>query len=188
MSHHRVVLAVLATLFTAGISSAASAGCCGWESLRPRSLYAPVTYASGCGHCGTPTAAVVYAQPVRARTCRLRRMGWLRPLRRRLCQLRTGSRGDRHRAGADLRGQPGSGLHRSRHHDAVSHLDAVGLVCRAGSYPYRSGYGYGYHRYGYAHRAVLAPSATASATATACAGATSDRATSSIAAASMAGR
>ncbi|HEY5067619.1 MAG TPA: hypothetical protein VIJ04_22685 [Xanthobacteraceae bacterium] len=64
MSHHRVVLAVLATLFTAGISSAASANCCGWGAAAPVA-YAPVTYASaGCGGCGTPTAAVVYAQPV----------------------------------------------------------------------------------------------------------------------------
>jgi hypothetical protein len=64
MSLHRVALAVLATLFTAGISSAASANCCGWEAAAPVA-YAPVAYAStGCGHCGTPTAAIVYAQPV----------------------------------------------------------------------------------------------------------------------------
>jgi hypothetical protein len=64
MSHHRIVLAVLATLFTAGISSAASAGCCGWGVAAAPVAYAPVTYASaGCG-CRAPTAAVVYAQPV----------------------------------------------------------------------------------------------------------------------------
>jgi hypothetical protein len=64
MSLHRVVLVGLATLFTAGVSSAASANCCGWGAAAPVA-YAPVTYASaGCGGCGTPTAAVVYAQPV----------------------------------------------------------------------------------------------------------------------------
>lgn len=64
MSLHRVLVAVVATLFTAGISSAASAGCCGWGASAPVA-YAPVTYAyAGCGHCGTPSAAVVYAQPV----------------------------------------------------------------------------------------------------------------------------
>jgi hypothetical protein len=64
MSPNRVVLAVVATLFTAGINSAASANCCGWGAAAPVA-YAPVTYASaGCGGCGTSTAAVVYAQPV----------------------------------------------------------------------------------------------------------------------------
>jgi hypothetical protein len=64
MSLHRVVLVGLATLFTAGISSAASADCCGWGAQAPVA-YAPVSYASaGCGGCGTYTAAVVYAQPV----------------------------------------------------------------------------------------------------------------------------
>jgi len=65
MSLHRVVLVGVATLFTAGISSAASAGCCGWGAAAAPVAYAPVSYASaGCGGCGTPTAAVVYAQPV----------------------------------------------------------------------------------------------------------------------------
>ena len=70
MSLHRVTLCILASLFTAGISSAASAGCCGNWGVAAPVVYAPVTYApaayawSGCGHCGTPTAAVVYAQPV----------------------------------------------------------------------------------------------------------------------------
>ena len=64
MSLNRIVLVGLATLFTAGISSAASAGCCGWGAAAPVA-YAPVSYASaGCGGCGTSTAAVVYAQPV----------------------------------------------------------------------------------------------------------------------------
>src|ERR1700691_1679814 len=59
MSLHRATLFVLACLFTAGMTSVASAGCCGWG------VQAPVTYApAGCGGCGTPTAAIVYAQPV----------------------------------------------------------------------------------------------------------------------------
>jgi hypothetical protein len=53
----------LALLFTAGMTSAASA-CCDWGYQAPVTYsYAP-TYATGCGGCGTPTAAVVYAQPV----------------------------------------------------------------------------------------------------------------------------
>jgi hypothetical protein len=53
------MLFVLGFLFTASMTSVASAGCCGWG------VQAPVVYAStGCGGCGTPTAAVVYAQPV----------------------------------------------------------------------------------------------------------------------------
>jgi hypothetical protein len=51
MSLHRIGLFVIAALFTAATASAASAGCC------DRGLF-------GCGGCGTPTAAVVYAQPV----------------------------------------------------------------------------------------------------------------------------
>lgn len=65
MSLHRVTLFVLAALFTAGVSSAASACCGGWG------VQAPVAYTSagyggytGCGGCGTPTAAIVYAAPV----------------------------------------------------------------------------------------------------------------------------
>jgi hypothetical protein len=59
MSLRRTALCVLAFLSTAGMTSVASAGCCGWG------VQAPVAYASaGCGGCGTPTAAVVYAQPV----------------------------------------------------------------------------------------------------------------------------
>jgi hypothetical protein len=45
MSLHRVLLFAIAALFTAGMTSAASAGCC-------------------CGGCSTPAAAFVYAQPV----------------------------------------------------------------------------------------------------------------------------
>jgi hypothetical protein len=61
MSLHRVSLFVLALLFTAGMTSVASAGCCGWGVQAPVA-YAPADY--GCGGCGAPTAAVVYAQPV----------------------------------------------------------------------------------------------------------------------------
>jgi len=52
MSPHRALLFAFAALFTAGLSSAASA-CCGWGA-------APV----GCGGCAGPTAAAVFAQPV----------------------------------------------------------------------------------------------------------------------------
>jgi hypothetical protein len=66
MSFHRATLVALATLFTVGMTSLASACCGGWG------YGAPVAYAGyggyggfgGCGGCGAPTAAVVYAQPV----------------------------------------------------------------------------------------------------------------------------
>jgi hypothetical protein len=59
MSLHRATLFVLAALFTAGLSSAASACCGGWG------VQAPVAYTSvGCGGCGAPTAAAVFAAPV----------------------------------------------------------------------------------------------------------------------------
>jgi hypothetical protein len=68
MSLRRTTFFVLALLFTAATTSAASA-CCDWGFQAPVTYtYAPTTYASagwgGCGGCGTPTAAVVYAQPV----------------------------------------------------------------------------------------------------------------------------
>lgn len=53
MSLHRVVLAGLAAVFTVGTTSIASAGGWGW---------APGW--GGCGTCGVPSAAVVFAQPV----------------------------------------------------------------------------------------------------------------------------
>jgi len=62
MSLHRPTLLVLAVLFSAGMTSVASAGCCGWEVQAPVA-YAAVAY-GGCGGCGTPTAATVYAEPV----------------------------------------------------------------------------------------------------------------------------
>ena len=59
MSLHRVTLVALATLFTAGMTSAALADCCGWGSPA-HVIYAPSYYSSGCGGC----APVAYAPPV----------------------------------------------------------------------------------------------------------------------------
>jgi hypothetical protein len=70
MSFHRVVFVALATLFTMGMTSMASA-CCDWGYSAPVTYaqIAPVAYGGyggygGCGGCGAPTAALVYAQPV----------------------------------------------------------------------------------------------------------------------------
>ena len=75
MSFHRVVFVALATLFTVGMTSMASAGCCDWGYAAPVAYaeVAPVGYGGyggygGCGGCGAPTAAVVYA----CRSCRRR--------------------------------------------------------------------------------------------------------------------
>jgi len=64
MSLHRVTFVALATFFTIGTASIASACCDG-------GYYAPVAYApvatvayGGCGGCGAPTAAAIYAEPV----------------------------------------------------------------------------------------------------------------------------
>lgn len=60
MSLHRASLFAITALFTAGMTSIASAGCCDWGASAPFA-YAP----TGCGGgCGTPTAAIIYAQPV----------------------------------------------------------------------------------------------------------------------------
>lgn len=67
MSVHRAGLFVAAALFTAAMTSAASAGCCGWGSWGVQAPIAqpPIVYgAAGCGGCGAPSAAIVYAQPV----------------------------------------------------------------------------------------------------------------------------
>jgi hypothetical protein len=158
MSHNRVVLAVLAMLFTAGISSAASAGCCGWGVAAAPVVYAPVTYASaGCGGCGTPTAAVVYAQPVAPAPAPVAYGGW--------------GTGCGHCGGGYVSYAPaveaiaiapapiyvvnqgpdytGPGIMTPFHTWTPSASYVV-----PGSYSYRAGYGYGYHRYGYAHRRV----------------------------------
>ncbi len=65
MSFHRVLVVAVATLFTVGMTSIASANCCGWGYSAPVA-YAPMTPAvyGGCGACAAPTAAAVYAQPV----------------------------------------------------------------------------------------------------------------------------
>jgi hypothetical protein len=62
MSLHRAGLMAITTLFTAGLSSAAFAGCCDWGVSA-----APISYASayGCGGCGAAYAApIAYAAPV----------------------------------------------------------------------------------------------------------------------------
>jgi hypothetical protein len=58
MSRHRVILVALATLLTAGTTSAALA-CCEWGNPAPVAYAEPV---AGCGGCGAPL--VTYAQPV----------------------------------------------------------------------------------------------------------------------------
>jgi hypothetical protein len=65
MSFNRVTLVALATFFTIGMTSLASAGCCDWGYSAPV-VYVPVAPVSygGCGGCGGPTVAAVYAQPV----------------------------------------------------------------------------------------------------------------------------
>jgi hypothetical protein len=63
MSRHRAILVALATLFTAGTTSAALA-CCEWGNP------APLAYQwSGCGGCGPAMAPVTYAEPVFAGGC-----------------------------------------------------------------------------------------------------------------------
>jgi hypothetical protein len=93
MSFHRATLVALATLFTVGMTSLASAGCCDWGYSAPANYgcggcgapvytpsyttyqpVAPVSYGgcggcgapvySGCGGCATPSVAAVYAVPV----------------------------------------------------------------------------------------------------------------------------
>jgi len=66
MSFHRVVFVALATLFTVGMTSMASACCGGWGGYAAPVAYTEVTPVAygGCGNCGAPTAAVVYSQPV----------------------------------------------------------------------------------------------------------------------------
>lgn len=63
MSFHRVFVVAAATLFSIGMTSIASASCCGWGYSAPVAYAPPATY-GGCGACGAPTAAAVYAQPV----------------------------------------------------------------------------------------------------------------------------
>lgn len=64
MSRHRVLLVALATMFTAGVTSAALA-CCDWGGP------APIGYqwGGGCGGCGAAFAPVIYAAPVIGTGC-----------------------------------------------------------------------------------------------------------------------
>jgi len=64
MAFHRVVVVAVATLFSIGMTSIASA-CCDWGYSSPvaYAAVAPVGF-GGCGTCGVPTAAAVFAQPV----------------------------------------------------------------------------------------------------------------------------
>jgi hypothetical protein len=67
MSLHRAGLLAITTLFTAGLTSAASAGCCDWGAAAPLSYAPPVAYGAsvGCGGCGSAVyaAPVAYAMP-----------------------------------------------------------------------------------------------------------------------------
>lgn len=67
MSYHRVVVVAVATLFSIGMTSIASAGW-GWGYSSPLAYAAagPVGYGGygGCGACGTPAVTAVYAAPV----------------------------------------------------------------------------------------------------------------------------
>ena len=63
MAFHRVTLVALATFFSLGMTQLASA-CCDVGFAAPFAYApAPIAY-GGCGSCGAPTAAVVFAQPV----------------------------------------------------------------------------------------------------------------------------
>jgi hypothetical protein len=152
MSLHRTALFVLAALFAAGISSAASA-CCGWGVQAP----APVTYApAGCGGCGTPIATIVYAQPVAPPPVAV--STWTGG-----CGCACGCRGFFSYLAPAAEPMPiapapiyvtnqgpdysGPGIMVPYH----TWTPASSYVV-PGSYPYLPGYGYGYrHRYGYAH-------------------------------------
>jgi hypothetical protein len=66
MSLHRLGLMAITTLFTVGMTSFASAGCCDWgASAQPVVYAAPSAYAGGCGGCGTAAyaAPITYAAP-----------------------------------------------------------------------------------------------------------------------------
>jgi len=65
MSFHRILVVAVATFISIGMTSIASASCCGWGYSAPvaYATVAPAVY-GGCGTCGTPTAAAVFAAPV----------------------------------------------------------------------------------------------------------------------------
>jgi hypothetical protein len=76
MSLHRTIVVALATFITLGMTSFASAGCCGWGGYGAYggeygwgTAYGPpvvtaAAYSQPYGYWGSPTAAIVYAQPV----------------------------------------------------------------------------------------------------------------------------
>jgi len=166
MSFHRTTLFVLAALFTAGMTSVASAGWRGWG------VQAPVAYApAGCGGCGTPSVAIVYAQPVAPPPVPVAVSTWSGG-----CGCGCGCRGLFSyttpaleptpiapapiyvvNQGPDYTG-PGIMVPYRTWSPAASSI-------APGAYPYVPGYGYGYgygHRYGYGyhygvHRAYLGP-------------------------------
>lgn len=68
MSLYRVGLVAITALFTAGMTSIASAGCCDWGGSSSAAYASPLLYAgsSGCGGCGTTAyaAPIAYARPI----------------------------------------------------------------------------------------------------------------------------
>jgi hypothetical protein len=60
MSLHRIGLMAITTLFTASLTSMASAGCCDWGGPSQPVAYASSAYAGGCGGCGS----AAYASPI----------------------------------------------------------------------------------------------------------------------------
>src|SRR5579884_3997525 len=162
MSFYRVSLVAFATLLTVGMTSLASAGCCGgwsgWGATAPITYgwgtgcggcgvaayaYAPaITYAppvtygwSGCGVCSTPTAASVFAQPVAPAPIVVSTP----PVG--CCTARTSLYvADQ---GPDFTG-PGLMIPYGTYTPARAYAPAV-------NYPYIHGY-YGGYRYGYYHR------------------------------------
>jgi hypothetical protein len=164
MSLRRITLLLLASLFTAGMTSVASA-CCGWG------VQAPVAYApAGCGRCGTPSAAAVFAEPVAPTPPPVTVTAWAWRTTWGLgCGCR---RAFVYRAAPAAELMPiapaplyvvsqgpdytGPGIMVPYH----TWTPAASYVV-PGSYPYYRGYGYGYHsRWGYRYgwrRPVVAP-------------------------------
>jgi hypothetical protein len=157
MSLHRVTLFALAALFSAAMTSAASAGCCGWG------VQAPVTYAPApCGGCGTPSAAIVYATPVAPAPPPVVVSAWAGG-----CGCSCGCRGFIGYAAPAVEVTPvapapiyvvnqgpdytGPGIMVPYH----TWAPAAGYVA-PGAYPYAPGYGYGYGYYG-PRRVYVAP-------------------------------
>ena len=167
MALHRVAFFVLALCFTAGMTSVASAGCCGFGAQAPVATYAP----SGCGRCGTPTAALVYAEPVApappppppvAVTVVAQPVGWAGT-----CGCPCGCRGLFSTAAPAVAVTPiapapiyvvNQGPEYSGPGIMVPYRTwtPAGPYVAPGTYPYFSGYGYGGYRHA-VHRRYLAP-------------------------------